>query len=88
MISNLPEMIWVDPADDYDEFEEKYLKARALLFSLKRSQEPTTPTTTRHAVGDSIANNDAISRLVQQQQKFFERLGATSTAEQLTPRHQ
>ncbi len=82
-------MIWVDPADDYDEFEEKYLKARALLFSLKRSQEPTTPTTTtRHAVGDSIANNDAISRLVQQQQKFFERLGATSTAEQLTPRHQ
>ncbi|XP_044573912.1 uncharacterized protein LOC123258071 [Drosophila ananassae] len=71
---------WVDPADDYDEYEAKYIKARALLFSLKRSQEPTTPT--RHAEGDSIANNDAISRLVQQQQEFFERLGATSTPTQ------
>ncbi|XP_032308060.1 uncharacterized protein LOC116655094 isoform X3 [Drosophila ananassae] len=73
---------WVDPADDYGMYEAKYLKARALLFSLKRSQEPTTPTTKRHAKGDSIANNDAISRLVQQQQEFFERLEATLTPTQ------
>ncbi|XP_032308036.1 uncharacterized protein LOC116655082 isoform X1 [Drosophila ananassae] len=73
---------WVDPADDYGMYEAKYLKARALLFSLKRSQKPTTPTTKRHAKGDSIANNDAISRLVQQQQEFFERLEATLTPTQ------
>ncbi len=68
---------YVDPADDYEEYEGRYLRARKLLVSEKRSLEPQTSTQSNESMP---GNGDALLRLLQQQQQMLERMAVSEAA--------
>ncbi|XP_044574182.1 uncharacterized protein LOC123258378, partial [Drosophila ananassae] len=69
---------YVDPADDYEEYEGRYLRARELLVSGKRSLEPQTSTQSNESMP---GNGDALFRLLQQQQQqMLERMAVSEAA--------
>ncbi|KAL7743211.1 hypothetical protein ACLKA6_016339 [Drosophila palustris] len=71
---------YVDPAADNEAYERKYLQTHARLSALRRahSAENTASAGLKLAEQNAFAHDDAISRLVQQQQDFFARFPLNS----------
>ncbi|KAM8719460.1 hypothetical protein ACLKA7_012076 [Drosophila subpalustris] len=71
---------YVDPAADNEAYERKYLQTHAQLSALRRahSAENTASAGLKLAEQNAFAHDDAISRLVQQQQDFFVRFPLNS----------
>ncbi|KAL7725745.1 hypothetical protein ACLKA6_000636 [Drosophila palustris] len=71
---------YVDPAADNEAYKRKYLQTHARLSALRRahSAENTASAGLKLAEQNAIAHDDAISRLVQQQQDFFARFPLNS----------
>ncbi|XP_070071102.1 uncharacterized protein [Drosophila takahashii] len=71
---------YVDPEIDNAIYEEKYLRAIAILKDRSDALQPSTSTGITNGSNGLHSNNDAIVNLLQQNQQLFERLAANQAS--------
>ncbi|XP_070075756.1 uncharacterized protein [Drosophila takahashii] len=78
---------YVDPEIDNAIYEEKYLRAIAILKDRSDALQPSTSTGISNGSNGLHSNNDAIVNLLQQNQQLFERLAANQASSSTPVQH-